>query len=180
MRSSVIFEIIAIVSFSLSGLMFILAGVVFFKFNIPAVIGYLTGNTAKKTIKQMQQVVDRDISGDLIGKTDKLKTDSLRNAMNHKRKKGHSEKLSQETTLLETTDGTTVLAHENLTTVLSHDDTTTVIYNTEELTGKRDSQANTYDTTVDLTAAQDVIAQESVSVVIEADIKFIHTNEVIN
>ena len=179
MGSSVIFEIIAIVCFSLSGLMFILAAVLFFKFNIPAVVGYLTGNTAKKRIREMQQVVDRDISGDLIGRTDKLKTDSLRNGMNIKKKKGHSAKLSEETTVLGTADETTVLANENLTTVLNNKDTTTVIYNTEDLTGKGEKQKS-YDSTVDLSAVQEMVADGSIKVVVEADIKFIHTNEVIS
>ena len=55
MAQTDIFDILSIVFFALSGAMLIVAVALFFKLKIPQVIGYLTGKTAAKKIREIEK-----------------------------------------------------------------------------------------------------------------------------
>ncbi len=132
MKSS-LYEMLSIISFALAGVLFAAAAAAFIKFKIPSVVGYLTGATARKKIKEMQsekyngQQAD---SKEKRGNTDKLSTDKLKNkksasnpAINSQEDLSGSEK----TDVLTQTDSTTVLEGSEETTVLSGN-VNTVLY----------------------------------------------------
>lgn len=54
-----VYNIISIVGFSLAGIFFILAVVFWIRFNIPKIVGDLTGRTARKSISQMRSENER-------------------------------------------------------------------------------------------------------------------------
>ncbi|MDD5924171.1 MAG: hypothetical protein PUC88_05210 [Clostridia bacterium] len=176
---STIFEIVSIISFALSILFLIAAVFVFFKFKIPSVVGYLTGSTARKKIKQMQTKALNEKTGELTGK--KVKTDKL--VTSSKPKIETQDADSSETTVLDTSqdnNNTTVLNDSGETTVLYNNNLNTVVYD-----GSNDNmdESGTTQTLEKKESPHTPIVIEydgKINFSLEQDIKLIHTDEIIH
>lgn len=170
MTSTTIFEIISLVSFSLSGVLFIAAVIAFYKLKIPQTIGYLTGKTAQKNIQKIQTASynrEEKTTGGLS--QEKFVTDKLAGGKARRGKKARSEKLSTSVQ-----NATTVLNDGNSTTVLSMGDVTTVLAQ-EQQNGSEQAPIQQSQST-----EENKKINYKVDFNIETDIKFIHTNEIIS
>ena len=127
MPSTTVFEIIAIVSFAISGAFLLSAVIVFFRLNLLHSIGYLTGQTAAKKIKKIQSDSMIKEDSDSFEK-EKIKTDKLSHKnteRTHRSSKKNKNTLSSDIHVNRPADNkTTVLDEnngENQTTVLNSD-----------------------------------------------------------
>ncbi len=171
---------LSIISFALAGAFFIGAVFVFFKFKIVSVVGYLTGATAKKKIKQMQDEKYNETSAELKGQkgnTDKLTTRKIKhkNTDNTQNDKPEDNASSNATEVLGGGESTTVLDGSEQTTVLSNN-ATTVVY---------DDSTDEYGTTQ--TLSQRIVPEDKinieynddVNVYVEQSIIFTSTDDII-
>lgn len=185
----------------LAAVMFIISLVLFFVLKIPAVIGDLSGATAKKAIENIRN--QNEESGEKVYKssavnkergklTDKISSlGSLHQTPNDKLGFGmKTEKIStQRLDIDDTSNETTVLSSGNETTVLNSANETTVLSNDVGETTVLDGMSISNETTV---LSQHMLTPGTVDFgntselpplpaffEIEQDITFIHTQEVI-
>ena len=179
MKSS-LFEMLSIISFALAGAFFIGAVFVFFKFKIVSVVGYLTGATAKKKIKQMQDEKYNETSAELKGQkgnTDKLTTRKIKNKNTNNVPNGDlkDNKSSNATEVLGGGESTTVLDGSEQTTVLSNN-ATTVVYD-----DGTDSSGTTQTLSQRMMPEEKINIEynDNVSVYVEQSIIFTGTDDII-
>ena len=150
--SATVWTIIAIIGFSLAGVCLIISIFVFFKLNIPAVIGDLSGKTVAREVKalreseatgykknfsysDMSSEKDRVYDGKLMGKAHaSRRLDFTSGPLNNTKDENATEVLSSNATEVLVSNATEVLV-SNVTEVLSQNviNGTTVLSNTEEL-----------------------------------------------
>ena len=116
MSSADLFNLLSGISFALSGVFVAAAIFVFFKFKIPQVIGYLTGKTAQRKIKEIEK---RSTSTDETTSSKHMTAKIGSGAIDKKQKNRHNNKEDNSTTVLEggnlTGEETTVLENSSLT-----------------------------------------------------------------
>lgn len=162
----------------LAGIMFVVSVLVFFVLNIPKVIGDLTGLNARKAIENIRN--QNENTGDKIYKsspvnrergklTDKISPSGrlVKNPSNSLQGAMGTEKISTQQLDFEATSETTVLTAE-----LTGGAETTVL--TAELTGG----AETTVLSAEVGVVENTIVSDS-DFVIEYEITYVHTNEVI-
>jgi len=146
------------ISFILAGIMFLITIVLFFRLNISKVFGDITGKTARKAIKNINDQNARS-TGD---KSYKSRPQSI------KKEKPNDKASSLESPVVQK-------SQENTTVLYNNDNVTTVLYN--------DSCANTNsDITgplegLNYTNTKDEDYNQQFQ--LELDITYIHTNEII-
>lgn len=195
-----IFRYIFIGGAILCGIMLIISVLIFILFNIPKVISDLSGATARKAIKNIRE--NNEKTGDKThrvsafnqerGKlTDKISASgNLQqsqpnvnfgiNTTKIQTQQLQPEDFSNQTTVLGADNETTVLGESNETTVLNAGNETTVL-NTENETTVLEPVPMVGETAV-LSATvelDETSVLSDTSFIIEYDITFIHTNEVI-
>ena len=176
----------------LAGIMFVVSVLVFFLLKIPTVIGDLTGANARKAIENIRS--QNESTGDKTYRSSKVNrergkiTDKITPSGRLIKDPSHSlhgamgtEKIStQELHPEDVTNETTVLTEGNETTVLTGELTganeTTVL--TGELTGANETTVLSYVAAANETTVLNVQTSGN-AFVIEYEITYIHTNEVI-
>lgn len=161
-----IYKIISTVGFILAAIMLILSIFLFFKFNIPKVIGDITGKTAKKAIQRIHE--QNEQSGDKAYKSSPVNI-ARGKIMDKVTNSGNLIVQDNRPIVVDVGTGkisTQELNDQNQTTVLCSDsDDTTALY----ITGSLDGKANVNN------HSQEINQQTN----LEIDITFIHTDEVI-
>jgi len=181
--------IISIVGYSLAGILLIVAIFMFIKMNIPAIVGDLTGRTAKREIQELREQnqsgnkrntptafnIERQAKtrGFRTGALSKVgKTGRTAPTTEHSRPKTGN----LETELLEDPNNqSTELLHDD-TALLNEEGTLDTVLLTDE-TALLDDNMKRLDETTVLTNDEEAIPAVSFNII--KDIKVIHTNEVI-
>lgn len=199
-----IFNIISIVSFSLAGVFLIIAVILWIKFNIPKIIGDLTGRTAKKSIAQMRKENEKtgkksytpkssDEGGSIklksLGeeKTASLPTEKLGNV---NKPSPFEENRDLETSLLNENNETELLEESSQTELLSESPETELLGQTDileepetELLGMTDSSGTLKTDTMEETTLLDdgttLLNEGTDGFRVIQSIVYIHTQEVI-
>ncbi|MFS0675165.1 hypothetical protein [Ornithinibacillus sp. 179-J 7C1 HS] len=189
-----IWQIISIVGYSLSGLLFLVAIVMFIKLNILSIIGDLTGRTAAKQIQAIREENSRTGNkrfapstfnaerGELtepITKSKKLRKSGSTWRIGRRGNTGeNTDELPNSTQVL--ADGTQVLSEG--TQVLS-DGTQVLAEGTQVLNVDRtiveDNGTTVLDITQDLTSEEHPYNKQVVDFKIVKDVKITHTNEIL-
>jgi hypothetical protein len=181
--------IISIVGYSLAGILLIVAIFMFIKMNIPAIVGDLTGRTAKREIQELREQnqsgnkrntptafnIERQAKtrGFRTGALSKVgKTGRTAPSMEHSRPKTRN----LETELLEDPNNLPTELLNDETALLNEEGTMDTVLLTDETVLLDDDRMGLDETTV-LTNEKEAV--RAVSFKIIKDIKVIHTNEVI-
>ena len=157
-----IYRYIFIGAAALAGIMLLLSIFLFIKFKIPKVLGDVTGSTAKKAIKNIRE--GNIQSGDKAYKS---------SVVNMERGK-LTDKISASGQLVknQTSDGTTMLTTKLDTQELIGSSETTVLSAELNPANEPTSGATTILSETELT--------DSNTIIVEYDITFVHTNEIIS
>ena len=118
-----ILSTISLISYIISGVAFLLAVFFWIKFKIPAVIGDLSGRTARKSIEKMRQVNEKSGRKEYRSSTTNIKRGRLTDTMAHSGKLAQKEKEDQQ---LETG-----LLDENKTELISSQETDLLVEDTQ-------------------------------------------------
>lgn len=164
------------------GVMTVVSAILFFALRIPKVIGDLTGRTARKAIedirRQNEQSGDKTYRSSAVNQKRGKLTDKI-SPSGRIIARGSSpfgtgtitEKISVQPSHMESSDNTTILEQGEYTTVLSPENGATVS-NTENAAG--------FGLCSETTILQQEEEQNRLAFLIEYEITFAHTNEVIS
>ena len=167
-------NIVSIIFFIIAGVSLLVAIYSFVRFNIPQIIGELSGRTAKKSIAQMRdknvKTGDKSHRPSPAAKERGTLTDKIENKKSVEKKNENVATVEEGTELLNSTEklpngNQTELLNDNATVPLNDNATTVLSEETTVLTNNDNSQINASNDSNDFKIIQNIV--------------LIHTNETI-